>query len=282
MTPEILEHHGRQISAIRSGKGPLVVLLPPGASSASAWRKVSEVLSPRWECLAVNPSGYGETEAFSSDRPMTLADEAAAVQALLADHRDPVHLVGHSYGGAMAIQLALTDASRFSSLTLIEPAAYPLLSQAGEKVLSDEIEAINRSFIDRVHAGNEATAFEDYFNFYNGTPGAWSRLPDAVRERLLTVAKPVAAALTAVHAWDCDLNLLRSLSIPTLVVSGAQTDRAHAVLTEVVAKCIPGARLEIIPDAGHMSSLTHPHEFAELVQAHTAASGRNSVIDRNH
>ncbi len=278
MSLEIVRHHARQISAIRSGEGPLIVLLPPGASSASAWRNVSEILSPRFECLAINPSGYGDTEAFPSDQFMTLDDEAEAVLAFMVNREGAVHLVGHSYGGAVAIRLALEDASRFSSLTLIEPALYPLLAQAGEHSLAGEVEAINRSFIARVQSGDDVNACQDYFDFYNGRPGEWSKLPASARQRLLGVAKPVAAALAAVHAWECKLGVLGDLMIPTLVVSGAETDRVHARLTEIIAERVPGARHEIIPNAGHMCSLTHPVELAELIQSHVVGAEKRHRI----
>lgn len=272
MPLEILPHQGRQISAIRNGDGPLVVLLPPGASSAAAWRGVTEILSSDFECLAVNLSGYAETEAFRSDRPMTLDDEAEAVLALMSAHKVGVHLVGHSYGGAIAIRLAQHYPFRFSTLTLIEPAAYPMLGQAGEFELAEDVERINWDFIARVHDGEDAGAFESYFDFYNRGPRTWVDLSDSVKQRLLSVAHPVAAALRAAHASDSKLDDLTKLQIPALLVAGAETDNVHARLTKIIARTVPNSRLETIPGAGHMCSLTHPTELAELIQSHIASA----------
>jgi pimeloyl-ACP methyl ester carboxylesterase len=268
MLLEVLAHRGRQISAIRSGDGPLVVLLPPGASSAAAWRAVAEILSSRFQCLAVNLSGYAKTEPFRSDRPMTLDDEAGAVLALMATHKVGIHLVGHSYGGAIAIRLAQHHAQCFSSLTLIEPAAYPMLRQAGELDLAEDVLQINRAFVARVHDGDNDAAFQTYFDFYNRGPRKWIDLSDSVKQRLLSVAHPVAAALRAVHASDSKLDYLTQLQIPTLLVAGAETDNVHAKLTKIIAQTIPNSRLEIIPNAGHMCSLTHPIELAKLIKSH--------------
>lgn len=268
MPLEILPHQGRQISAIRDGNGPLIVLLPPGASSATAWHGVTETLSSEFECLAVNLSGYAETEVFRSNRSMTLDDEAEAVLALMATHKVGVHLVGHSYGGAIAIRLAQQYGDRFSTLTLIEPAAYPMLSQAGELELAEDVEQINREFIARVHAGEDDAAFQGYFDFYNHGPRKWIDLSGSVRQRLLSVARPVAAALGAVHASDSKLDDLARFQIPTLLVAGAETDNVHARLTRTIARTVPNSWLETIPNAGHMCSLTHPTELAELIQSH--------------
>lgn len=271
MPLEILSHQGRQISAIRNGEGPLIVFLPPGASSAAAWRAVTEILSSEFECLAVNLSGYAETEAFLSNRPMTLDDEAEAVLALMSTHNDCLHLVGHSYGGAIAIRLAQQYGYRFSTLTLIEPAVYPMLSQAGELDLAEDVLQINRAFIARVHDGDDEAAFQAYFDFYNNGLRKWADLSGSVKQRLLSVAKPVAAALEAVHASESKLDELAKLQIPTLVVAGAETDKMHASLARTIAQTVPNSRLKTIPNAGHMCSLTHPTELAGLIQSHIAS-----------
>ncbi len=270
MPLETSTYEGRQISAMRTGDGPLIVLLPPGASSAAAWRDVTADLTARFECLAVNLSGYAETEAFHSNRPMTLDDEALAVLALMDSHKGEVHLVGHSYGGAVAIRLVLHNEHRFSSLTLIEPAAYPMLSQAGELELAKDVLQINQEFIAHVREGDNDTAFQIYFDFYNTGPRKWADLSSSAQQRLMSVAKPVAAALEAVHASDSTLNELGQLQIPTLVVAGAETDNVHASLAINIARAVPRARLKTIPTAGHMCSLTHPTEVAGIIQSHIA------------
>ena len=63
---------GRRISFELSGEGEPLILLPPGASPAQAWRNVSKSLTDRYLCVAVNHSGYGETQSFVGARPMTL------------------------------------------------------------------------------------------------------------------------------------------------------------------------------------------------------------------
>ncbi|MGI9356217.1 MAG: alpha/beta fold hydrolase, partial [Rhizobiaceae bacterium] len=70
----------------------------------------------------------------------------------------------------------------------------------------------------------------------------------------MSVAKPVAAALEAVHASDGKLCELAEFQIPTLVVAGAETDKVHAKLARIIADIVPNSRLTTIPNAGHMCS----------------------------
>jgi len=263
---------GRRISFLESGSGVSIVLLPPGASGASAWRAVADELSARFRPIAVNPSGYADTDSFAGERPLRLDDEADAVLAVLAGDRDPAHLVGHSYGGAIALRLAARWPGRFRSLTLIEPANYPFLRQAGEDRLATEVERVNHAFIDQVRAGRRESAFESYFDYYNGVDGSWARLPENARRRLLSITATVAAALTAVHADGMSLRDCAKLSLPVLLVHGSTTDRVHARLTELIAREIPGAHLETVEGAGHMLTLTHPNVIARLIASHAGGS----------
>ena len=260
-----IDHDGRIIDYIDAGDGPPVVLLPPGASPASAWRKVSERLAGDYRTVAVNPSGYGETGPFRGDRPMTVADEAAAAGAVATTLGGPVHLVGHSYGGALALELALSRPDLVATLTLIDAAPYPLLAQAGKDELAAEVEGVNRRYIDMARNGDPAEAFALYLDYYNGESGVWARMPDAARGRLLSLAETVAVALTAAHASRVTLEAVRSIDRPTLVVAGAATDPVHMAIAQILAETIVGARFETVAGAGHMLSLTHPDDVAALI-----------------
>lgn len=266
----LTDHNGRTISSIESGAGVSIVLLPPGASPAAGWRPVADILSSRFRTIAVNPSGYAETDRFSGARPMSLDDEAEAVIAVLADDEEPAHLVGHSYGGAIAIRLVLKWPDRFATLTLVEPAVYPLLREAGERTLAEEVEGVNDRFIERVGAGESEPAFRDYFDFYNGTEGAWLALPDPVRRRMLSISGIVVTGLTAARNSPTRLRDCASISMPTVLIRGAETDPVHTYLTDLLAREIPRAHLKIVDGAGHMLSLTHPAAVARLISRQAA------------
>lgn len=264
----VRDYNGRRVSAERQGTGRAVVLVPPGASSGSAWRKVIDRMGDGYVSLAVNPSGHGSTEMFAGARPMTIADEAEAALALMPEADGPAHLVGHSYGGAIAVEMVLSAPGRFTTLTLIEPALYPLLSSGGRPDLAEEVEAENARFIERAGAGERERAFEDYFDYYNGSPGFWQAMPGAAREKVLPLAPVVAAALGAVQASPRTLDDLGRIALPVLVAWGGDTDPVHAALSRIVADAIPEARTRVIEGAGHMCSLTHPDEVARAIRGH--------------
>jgi pimeloyl-ACP methyl ester carboxylesterase len=89
-----------------SDEGDTVVLLHSSASSGSQWRSLCGLLETDFEVLAPDLYGYGARADWPGRGPLTLTDEAAAVSKLLGNNDKPAHIIGHSYGGAVALKLA--------------------------------------------------------------------------------------------------------------------------------------------------------------------------------
>ena len=108
-----------------------VIALHRSGSDAGQWRMLAEALGDEYELIA--PEHYGSESAgpWNPSEPFALADEAARTIALIDDTDRKVHLVGHSYGGAVALHVALARPERIASLTLYEPSAFHLLRQLG-------------------------------------------------------------------------------------------------------------------------------------------------------
>ena len=118
-----------RLAYLEVGAGETVVLLHSSASSGAQWRSLCAPLAERFTALAPDLYGYGASDPWPGRAAMTLADEVAPLEALLARRPGPVHLVGHSYGGAVALRLALR-APTLRSLTLIEPVAFTCCAAA--------------------------------------------------------------------------------------------------------------------------------------------------------
>jgi len=260
-----IDFAGRTIQWEEEGTGPTIVLLPPGASTAGVWRGVTEHLAGRYRTVAVNVAGYGGTTRWQGERPIALADEAAAAAAVIAAQGEPVHLVGHSFGGTIALMVVLGGYAVARTLTLIEPSPYEMLAQAGEPELHRQIAAVNGAFIEAIRAGDHEAAFARYVDYYTNGPGSWQALSEKARSRFLAVADIVANGLAAVHADRTPIAALDGLAVPALLIRGAGTSPIHARLAEIVAERIPGARLETIAGAAHMLTMSHPGEVARLI-----------------
>jgi len=122
--------NGVRIAFAETGRGETVVLLHASASSGAQWRSLTDCLQRRWHVLAPDFHGYGRTDPWPEPALPGLGDAAALVDAILGRGTERIHLVGHSYGGAVALRLASDRPARLLSLTLIEPVAFHLLGRA--------------------------------------------------------------------------------------------------------------------------------------------------------
>lgn len=122
---------GGSVEYLENGSGQPVVLLHSTGASGAQWRALVERLGAGFHVLAPDLCGYGSTTGWSGRGAFGLAHEAALVGALLERLDEPAHLVGHSYGGAVALHIARTQGERLRSLTLFEPVAFHLL-RAGD------------------------------------------------------------------------------------------------------------------------------------------------------
>ena len=132
-----LSFRGRRVAYLDQGTGVPVVLLHAGGSSGKQWLKTASFLDDRFRAVAPDLWGFGQTEGWTGEGNLTHDHQALLVVGIIEEViSGPVHLVGHSYGGATALRLALHRSDLLRTLVLIEPIATPLLKLAGEEDIS--------------------------------------------------------------------------------------------------------------------------------------------------
>src|SRR5438046_1391885 len=103
--------------------GTGILLLHSTGASGTQWRALADRLAPHGRVAAPDLCGYGTSGGWTGREAFRLAHEATRLSPLIQGFAAPVHLVGHSYGGAVALHLARTQRERVASLTLYEPVA---------------------------------------------------------------------------------------------------------------------------------------------------------------
>lgn len=170
----------------RSSHRELAIALHCSGAGAGQWRQLGDMLGAGCELLA--PEHYGTNSAgpWTGEHAFTLADEAARTLEIIDGADRNVHLVGHSYGGGLALHAALVRPHRIASLTLYEPSAFHLLKQigvAGAEGLA-EIVAIARETGRGVITGDYRAAAECFVDYWSGR-GAWSTLRPELQRALI-------------------------------------------------------------------------------------------------
>ena len=124
-------------------------------------------------------TGYAGSRRRGAPSPNGSDDVAALgefVDAVSAGR--PVDIVGHSYGGATALRLALSRPDAIRTLTLIEPVVFDVLEQGGDPRVRRRMTDFIESQIARVESGALQAAARDFVGFWSG-PRAWSAFPMA-------------------------------------------------------------------------------------------------------
>src|SRR5436305_9529716 len=105
------------------GSGPAVVLVPGSCSTGAAWRPVVSAWQNRFRCITTSLPGYGQTAERRSAADPSIARVAECVEAVIARAGSRVHLVGHSFGGLVALAVALRNQIALASLVVLEAPA---------------------------------------------------------------------------------------------------------------------------------------------------------------
>lgn len=257
-----------QVELLRQGAGQPVVLLHGSGSTSAQWRALADRLSTRFLVLAPDLYGYGGTGPWPGHGDFSLAAEAAMVQALLDSLDEPAHLVGHSYGGAVALQVALTQPRALRSLALVEPMACHLLrgGDDSDRAALREFTEVGNRVVQSLCRGDYLGGFGRFVDYWNG-PGTWRGIP-------LDRRIPMAASLGKV-ALDFSATLGEAAgldgpgpAVPTLLVRGSHTAPPAQRIFQRLSAAWPAARTHVIPGAGHMAPVTHRDQVNGLLAAH--------------
>ena len=271
------------LSPENAGSAPVIALHCSGAGG-SQWRQLGETLGPNYQLFAPEHYGCERGASWSGMHAFTLADEAVRTIDLIDRTDRKVHLVGHSYGGGVALHVALARPGRIASLSLYEPSAFHLLKAMGERnnPAFAEIADITRVTGQGVIAGDyagAAAAFVDYW----GRQGAWAALRPTVQAALMRWVPKAPLDFRALIEEPTSLAAYGRLHMPVLVMRGEHAPLPTLKIAKMLSSVLPQARLAVISGAGHMGPLTHGSAVSELIATHidTAEAAIRQLPDRS-
>lgn len=249
--------HGVELALDDRGNGPALVFLHGYPFDGTMWRHQAGAF-PGWRTLIPDLRGLGRSDAPDLGYSMaTYADDLAGL--LDAIGVDEVVLAGLSMGGYVAFEFLRRHRPRVRGLVLADTRAQAD-SAEGRKGREIAMAAARE--------GGAPLIADQMLPRLLG-PAA----PESLREsvRAMMAAAPVAGllgALAAMRDRPDSSGLLPSLAgLPTLVLVGADDQLTPPKDAEAIAKAIPGARLAVIPHAGHLAPLEQPEVFNEHLRA---------------
>jgi pimeloyl-ACP methyl ester carboxylesterase len=263
--------HGRSISYAEAGRGPVLLLVHGIAGSRESWREVIEPLARHHTVIAPDFPGHGDSDAGGGD--YSLGALAGGLRdLLLALGHERATVAGHSLGGGVAMQLAYQCPEMIERLVLVSsgglgPEVSPVLraaalpgadlfisltAGAGQRVgsvLGRGLGAIGlRPSADVAEVARGYVELED--------PTRRAAFLDTLRAVVGTRGQRIAAA-------D---RLYLAEAVPVLIVWGARDSIIPVRHGRDAARAIPGSRLEVFEDIGHLPQLEAPGRFVAVLE----------------
>lgn len=262
----MIEEARGNIDYEESGAGPTMVLVPGSCSTGAAWRPMIAAWENRFRCVTTSLPGYGGTAERRTPGDSSISLEAEALESVIRKTGDCVHLVGHSFGGLVALAVALRGRVDLASLTIIEAPAVMMLDGSGETRHIRAFGEMTTRYFAAFRAG-KTDAIEALIDFFAGA-GTFASWPPRVRA--------YAMATTAVNILDWETafdypltaEVLAQVQIPTLVIRGGESHPAMQRVNEILSERLNGAPLATIEGAAHFMIATHVAEVARLVAQH--------------
>lgn len=241
---------------------PPYLLLHGFTGAVSNWERVISALSERAYVLAPDLLGHGLTDAPADPARYAMPSAAADLFALWQQlELPPVHLVGYSMGGRLALYTALAYPRMVARLTLesaspgLETEAERAARRAADEALADRIE--------REGLPAFVTSWENLPLFATQSVEAKASLrPARLAQRPHGLANSLRGMGTGAQPslWS----RLLELTMPVHLIVGA-LDAKFVAINQRMQVLIPGARLTLIPDAGHTTHLEQPVAYLQAL-----------------
>ncbi|WP_328650113.1 alpha/beta hydrolase [Micromonospora sp. NBC_00330] len=256
---------GSHLVVRRLGVGDPVVLVHGSGGGLHSWATVAEHLAQDHEVWLPARRGYGPSDVPTGTK--SFRDETADLLAVIGAARQssgrPVHLVGASYGATMALHTTLADPRDVRSLAIFEPPLFaagaqvaPLLDRYRAAFERDDSAAMAAALNDVTRVPAEIVAAI--------AAGAGDRVPDPVEARRSAVGW--LHDLEALAQDSTDITRWSSITVPTLLLAGADTWEPMPTTMNTLARAIPSARYVVWPGQSHFVTMTAPTVVADALR----------------
>lgn len=250
---------------MQSGSGEKVILIHSSVAGAKQWWSLMETLANDFHVIAINLFGYGDTRAWENDGTQRLEDQAKLIEPFVPKGAGKISIVGHSFGGSVAMKAAAMFKTNVRRLVLIEPNPFYLLEKCGRTEAYQEAVTLRDAIKSNGKSGTWEAAAEVFANYWTGA-GSWDAMPADRKSKFARALIPnflewyaVMNEETSFADWE------RDLPKDTTVVSAQDTVRSIAEIVALMKKNVSEWRFAKIDRGGHMAAMTKPDLINPIV-----------------
>jgi pimeloyl-ACP methyl ester carboxylesterase len=239
-----------------------VLMIHSGGFTSRQWRKLAERLAPRFRVLAPDLLGYGASGPWRDGEPFHYSQDIDYLEVLFDE---PVHLVGHSYGGFLALQLALRRPELVRSIAAYEPVAFGILDDVED---ADARAMLNlRKTWEPDGSGADESWLRAFVDWWNGA-GAWDRMSEETRAAFRAVGWKVFCEVISLVEDRTDRATYATIDAPSLILGGELSPLAERRVVEKLGAALPNATARMFPGVGHMAPIANAALVNDAIAAH--------------
>ncbi|MCE7006851.1 alpha/beta fold hydrolase [Kibdelosporangium philippinense] len=243
-----------------SGSGTPIVFWSSLLMDGSMWTAQEKHFADRYQVVLVDPPGHGQSDPLTE---LFTFDECARCVTQILDGigAERAHFVGNSWGGMIGGTLAAHYPSRVISAVLMNCTGSP--APRAQKIEYGLLRHISRVI------GMRGPLVKSAVDAFTGPttrcsrPEVVARIDQAIRR--IDVRSTGRAVTSVVPRRPNQLPLFKQISVPVLVVAGAQDATFPVAETKAMADAIPGAKFVVLPDTAHLAGLENPDEVNALI-----------------
>lgn len=251
------------------GRGPRDALfIHCSLAHSGAWRAVRTELSDDLTSLAYDLPGHGRSADWDGQGDYQDAATQVALALLDRHAQGPVDLIGHSFGGTIALRVAQIAPEKVRSLTLYEPVLFTTAQD--HPAYAENHQYMNGVFADAMRAGDRMEAAR-LFNCQWGSDAGWDTLPARLKQDMADRIHLIPAGRSVTHEdihGQVAPGALEKVMLPVLLMEGERSpDLVRAVHDRMQAR-FPIISRKVIAGAGHMGPISHPSVVANSIRDH--------------
>jgi pimeloyl-ACP methyl ester carboxylesterase len=251
---------------VRMGQGARkALLLHCSLGHSGGWQGMAGSLDDMLDMVAFDLPGHGRSADWDG-----VSDLQTVAMHMALDFLDPAHpmdLIGHSFGGTIALRIAAERPELVRSLVLIEPVFFAV-------AMADrpDLKAAHEADLGAYHRAMEAGDLENATRIFSGFWGdgrAWEAIPEPQRAAMIKRIPLVHAGHAQIYGDKAGLlasGALDRIGQPTMLIEGGDSPASIAAIIDGLMVRLRRAERAVIDGAGHMAPITHPDDVAAQVR----------------
>ena len=273
-----IEVNGTRLAYIERGSGEPLVFIHGAVSDFRTWLEQLEVFSIDYRVVSYSRRAH-YPNAPEPDSEYTRARHAAdLIEFLKASKLEKAHLVGHSYGAAVALLAAIEQPALVGSLTLAEPSPFVELLETDAETLLAEQKSGFAKVMRLAENGDKEAAVREFLHIVIGID-AYCLLPEENRAVVLENSATLLPMLRNYYDSSLKIERLKNLKIPTMLITGEISPLLARLGCKALDRLLPNSKLAVLKCASHGLQMENPKGFNQLIEDFLAVSRKTAPLD---